>query len=695
MSTRFRVKALYEYTSPHEDDLNFDVGQIITITEAEDDDWYTGEYIDDHGVKKEGIFPRNFVEKFEPTAPPRPARSRPKATQPEDAQQPQASFAERAPPSHDPEPEPQLEPEPEPRPEPRPEPEPGHESEDTRETGHEEAQRAVPVVPVPVASKEVAEPEPAFPKSSSAAASPPTVRKAAETSASKFKPGPPPVFEKPSSFKDRIAAFNKAAAPPVAPFTPGGLGGVAGGTNFVKKPFVAPPPSRNAYVPPTREKPTTSLYRREEDPEIKEREAHNLEQAERAGLVPTEQQGREGADDDQPKPTSLKERIALLQKQQMEQAQRHAEAAARKEKPKKPQKKKPEATVPTEQGTGVGEGPSLPALERTTTAETEPRRTSTDDTQTRVPSLPRRRASKGPAEKEVHDGNEADMSGAGDTTEGQDDTTEREDSEDVSRYARRIPTTSTAATNEDRNEGEEAGERQQQEADDEEEEEEEEGEDQEAEEQDDMDPEVRRKEELRARMAKMSGGMGFHGMFGAPVPPVPSKALPKKKMAKSVDPSPSAENDAEMQTSRAQPPPIPTAMALPGMGHLIASSRGYQGKGKEVHDDVDVEDNGVDDDDGAENDGHGATLIPFRDAPPPVPAHAPVGKDGADDTDEDQDYHAATTPAAVIEASCACDVPPPQKDAPYQANFNTSPSSCCQRTSANSWRSGDPSSCTH
>src|SRR5689334_15985567 len=85
MAAPFKVKALYEYSSPHEDDLNFGVGQIITVTDEEDDDWYGGEYLDDHGVKQEGIFPRNFVEKFEPTAPPRPTRTRHKK-EPEPAQ---------------------------------------------------------------------------------------------------------------------------------------------------------------------------------------------------------------------------------------------------------------------------------------------------------------------------------------------------------------------------------------------------------------------------------------------------------------------------------------------------------------------------------------------------------------------------------------------------------------------------------
>ena len=92
----FKVKAVYEYTSPHEDDLHFPNGQIITVTEEEDDDWYSGEYVDAEGVKQEGIFPRNFVEKYEPQAPPRPVRSvRPKkeAEQAAPAQPPAPELA--------------------------------------------------------------------------------------------------------------------------------------------------------------------------------------------------------------------------------------------------------------------------------------------------------------------------------------------------------------------------------------------------------------------------------------------------------------------------------------------------------------------------------------------------------------------------------------------------------------------------
>ena len=336
---------------------------------------------------------------------------------------------------------------------------------------------------------------------------------------SQSKPAPPPVSEKPSSFRDRIAAFNKPAAAPIAPFKPGGLGGAGGSGGFIKKPFVAPPPSRNAYVPPPRDIPTAKVYKRDEDPEIKEREAENLENAERAGLAPSGQPADGGDEEDQPKPTSLKERIALLQKQQIEQAQRHAEAAAKKEKPKRPPKTRAEGHEGAEEAEAAAQTPQPPPLERRDTEDTEGRASLEESHPPRLPHPPRRKSSK---VAETQDGNEADMSGAGDTTEGQEDLTEREDSDEKLAW---VPTAgkAPAAETRDGNEEEEAAGEEKQD-----EEEQEEGE----EEEEDEDPEVRRKEELRARMAKMSGGMGMHGMFGPPaMMPMPGSgpAPPKKK----------------------------------------------------------------------------------------------------------------------------------------------------------------------
>lgn len=593
MAAPFRVKAVYEYSSPHDDDLNFAIGQIITVTEEEDDDWYSGEYVDDDGSKREGIFPRNFVEKFEPTAPPRPTRTRTKK-EPEAAQHPPPEEIAAPPP---------------PLPG-RDDPAPTRHAEPEAEEAEEPVQRspvverAVPVVP-PSAPSKPAEPVPT-------PASPPAAPRASEhpaaapipvpSSAPKAKPAaPPPAAEKPSgnSFRDRIAAFNKPTAPPVAPFKPSGLGGSGGGAGFIKKPFVAPPPSRNAYVPPPREAPSANVYRREEDPEIKEKEAENLGQAERAGLVPAEQQ-QDAGEDDQPKPTSLKERIALLQKQQMEQAQRHADAAAKKEKPKRPPplKKRADPAAPADAAAEAAEEPLSPSLERRETGDTGTR-TSTDEVHSaRAPPPPRRKSSKGHVVESVHDGNEADMSGAGDTTEGQDDTTERDDSDETSRRVSRVgagSTTTAAAANEG---------------------EEEEQDEEVEEEEEDVDPEVKRKEELRARMAKMSGGMGFHGMFGGPAPP--GAAASKKKTPKAETASIVEGEEATSPISRAAPP-IPTPMAMPFVGNLRLH-----------HEPTHPEE--------------GEAARPSRGAPPPLPTRP------ADDADQDEDEEEeATTPAPIAE----------------------------------------------
>lgn len=198
--TPFDVKALYEYSSPHDEDLEFGVGQIITITDEEDEDWYTGEYTNESGAKCEGIFPRAFVETFDPEAAPprrRVQQSRPHTT---------SASAQRG-------------------------------------NLQSDAETAIPSISHRVPPSSVS-------------------YKSTE-----------------SPFKDRIAAFNKSASAPVVPFKPAGISGSS--PSFIKKPFVAPPPNRNAYT---------------------------------SNSMP--------CGEDQPKPMSLKERMTLLQKQQQEQAGR-------------------------------------------------------------------------------------------------------------------------------------------------------------------------------------------------------------------------------------------------------------------------------------------------------------------------------------------------------------------------------------
>jgi hypothetical protein len=527
-SLPFKVKAIYEYTSPHEDDLHFPNGQIITVTEEEDDDWYVGEYVNSAGVKQGGIFPRNFVEKYEPTAPPRPNR---------------ASRVPKKEPEPIPEPPVVAEPEPEPE--------------------HEEVQAAPAAREIPPPAPQAAASPPAN------AAEFPTPAAAPKPAPSSSKPSaPPPTSEKPSggSFRDRIAAFNKAAPPP-APFKPGGLSS-GGSNNFIKKPFVAPPPSKNSYVPVPREPPPQKIYRREEDPEIAAKESENLEQAEKAGLAPS---SNDAETEDQPKPTSLKERIALLQKQQMEQAARHAEAAQKKEKPKKPAKKRTESHGPAEAAEDGGGG----SLERHDTEETIGK--ASNESTREEPSPPRRRKSSrgvvttpgSHTRQSFGDGNEADMSGAGYTTEEPEEMSTGRDESDEKPKNRAppppAPARAPAAHPVQHDVGEEEGAAEEPADEDEEGDEEDEGEEGE----EDIDPEVRRKEELRARMAKMSGGMGMHGMFGGGGMPMPGMAPPKKK--KSTGPGAGEKRSGEYGIDdvpfAARAPPLPM-IPLPGMSQV-------------------------------------------------------------------------------------------------------------------------------
>jgi hypothetical protein len=65
------VKAKFEYNSGHEDDLLFSAGQVITVTEEVDDEWYSGGYTGTDGKYHKGMFPRNFVTTLtsQPAAP--------------------------------------------------------------------------------------------------------------------------------------------------------------------------------------------------------------------------------------------------------------------------------------------------------------------------------------------------------------------------------------------------------------------------------------------------------------------------------------------------------------------------------------------------------------------------------------------------------------------------------------------------
>ncbi|KAF1964282.1 hypothetical protein BU23DRAFT_547705 [Bimuria novae-zelandiae CBS 107.79] len=480
----FKVKAVYEYSSPHADDLHFSEGQIITVVEEEDVDWYVGEYVDDNGTKHEGLFPKNFVEKYEPVAPPRPNR----ASRVPPLEPPQAQAAPPTPevPQQEAVAPPQEEPEP-----PKPQPPPVQIPEQTNS-------QPSPLSPVSAHSTKSPETQQEPPPALKPAPAEQVAAAPVKETPPPAKKAPPPIAKKTDAFRDRLAMFNQGTAAP-QPFKPSGAP-----ANFIKKPFVAPPPSRNAYVPPPREAPQVKSYRRDEDPEIAGRRAQDQENAERAGLSVQSQSGaNEGEEEDQPKVLSLKERMALLQKQQQEQAERAA--ASHKEKQRRPPVKKRTESHEV-RAADENEGPSL---EKVATGESRERR-STDT------SRPPRSSHgmKSPdlhANRELHsDANDADQSGAGETEDAEGTSTSVEDDDERSR-PKALSRAHTAPSKES-----DVGDEPDVEEEDEEEE-------------DEVDAETRRKQELRERMARLGGGFNpmMPGMnpFGASMGGMP----PKKK----------------------------------------------------------------------------------------------------------------------------------------------------------------------
>lgn len=521
----FTVRAVFEYASDHEDDLIFPIGQIVTVTAVEDDEWYYGEYPDESGAKREGIFPKNFVEKYDPPAPPRPSRPNRPKKEPEAVPPPEPAPIDTSSPTQaDPVEQQQQQPE---------EPE----SRDTP-AAVQESPAPQPPAPPPQAPQSpplaatttspVAEPPTSPPKPAQAPVSPPAASTEPAPKPAAAKPPPPATAQKPtsSSFKDRIAAFNKPTEAPIAPVKPSGLS--SGSNSFVRKPFVAAP-SSHAYVPPPPPRePPQKVYRREEDPEFQE-QANREPPVSESRPPPTTTESTDQGAQDQPKPTSLKERIALLQKHQAEQAARHADAGQKKEKSKKPVKKPTEH----EEGTPADEL----GAERAEPAEAG--RDHGADTVKPSPAL---------AQEPSSDANDADYSAAADTEGAEDTSTSKEDYDDRARPgSRREPPQHVEQEEGEEKETAEKGEQ---------------GEGEEEE----VDPEVKRRAELRERMAKMSGGMGMMGLFGPPgAVPMPGAAPRKPKPSAETEQKPAGDSEATSPAPAPAPaPPVPV-MALPGM----------------------------------------------------------------------------------------------------------------------------------
>ncbi|KAL9099494.1 MAG: hypothetical protein Q9163_005010, partial [Psora crenata] len=526
----FKVKALYDYVSQEDEDLNFKGGQIITVTDEEDADWYYGEYEDDKGGKQEGLFPKNFVQAFEPETPPRPTRAirNKKDVEPAITNRESHSSAVT-------------------------EPLNTPASEDATALTLTDFVAGTEQIPAEAPEAAMHEPPRQEPPREVSITLPPKSAASEPLPRATSKPAPPLVTEKPASnaFRDRINAFNKQAAAPLTPIKPGNLGS-SSGSGFIKKPFVAPPPSKNAYVAPPRDPNPQKVYRREEDPEV-------LAQSKGAGGddVRTSQIAIPAAmdDEDRPVPASLKDRIALLQKQQMEQAARHVEASQRKEKVRRPKKSADTEGPGAEHRDADGD-----AVEDITNVGTSGNRLE-DALHETAPQGNRSRSHKtqeaspmtspvaAPPREIFSDGNDADQSGGGETEEGEETSTGRDDSDEKPRGkvpisipgpTQRMPQEALTGDG-SRGPAHIAHGREDEEVEEEEEEE--------------IDPEVKRRMEIRERMAKMSGGMGMAGMFG------PSGGLPPrtstKKGSEASERKDSAGSTHAGDTSASRAPPVP------------------------------------------------------------------------------------------------------------------------------------------
>jgi myosin tail region-interacting protein MTI1 len=248
--------------------------------------------------------------------------------------------------------------------------------------------------------------------------------------------------------------------------------------------------------------------------------------------------------EDQPKPTSLKDRIALLQKQQLEQARR-AEGALKKEKPKKPPKKHTEVEEPAE----PSDIPSRPSMDRIDTMGKKSVDFADDESgplrghaSRQVSVHPGLATPPQPSRELVSDTNDAD-----DDTEEALDLSAEEERKGTRQASIGIHPTVQSPPRDGEAEAEEDGD----------------GAGEEDAEEEDVDPEVRRRMEIRERMAKMSGGMGMMGIFG-PAGGMPSASTARKPRQSNEESQRHASSGHGHEQTAARAPPVPI-MALPGL----------------------------------------------------------------------------------------------------------------------------------
>ncbi|CCH47077.1 Myosin tail region-interacting protein MTI1 [Wickerhamomyces ciferrii] len=299
----FKVEALYEYKSDYEDDLNFPAGQLITVTTVEDDEWYSGTYISTNGAEQSGMFPKNFVQPVKETAINASSETRSSLGKPQDVsvqdetqiEDQSASTATTSGIEKDKTPE---------------NPVISKEQTDGEQLEHAVKEAKKDSI---TESKESA---PFTPKGLSSRISTFDTEKSTPLSN--------------ASTKKETAPYNQSLKGVASSYIPPSLGSNKEVTSKTKPDF-----SHSSYVPPPLKKDTpksSSIDQSKSDfqPEV---------------VKPTTSFREEPQEEEGPK-LSLKERIALLQQKQKEEAEREAEAQ-RKKQEKKESQKKIAATVAT------------------------------------------------------------------------------------------------------------------------------------------------------------------------------------------------------------------------------------------------------------------------------------------------------------------------------------------------------------
>lgn len=279
----FSTVALYEYKSDFEDDLSFSSGQVIQVTSIEDEEWYTGNYTDSSGVKHTGMFPKNFVNEVD-SASNLGTTTGPVVAQEEKVPEPASVTQSEKLPSID------------------------RDATDTPDH---------PVIPKEQADAQKLEKSIAK-ENSLQEHEKPFSPKGLTSRISTF--GSENSFPTPSAKPSESKSYNQSYKGSSS-YIPPSLGSK---TNDTKS---KPDFTHSSYVPPPlkKDKPSASFEKSSDYPEP---------------IKATTSFREEPQEDEGPK-LSLKERIALIQKNQKEEAEREAEALKKKQQKKEAQKKAP------------------------------------------------------------------------------------------------------------------------------------------------------------------------------------------------------------------------------------------------------------------------------------------------------------------------------------------------------------------